>query len=47
MFFKGAQTKKITLKNKLEKICIKVSKIFNLGYGGIDIKLHKKKLLCN
>ncbi len=41
--FQGAQTKKITVKNKLEKICIKVSKIFNLGYGGIDIKLHKKK----
>ncbi len=40
--FQGAQTKKITLKNKLEKICIKVSKVFNLGYGGIDIKLHKK-----
>ncbi len=40
--YQGARTQKISLKKKLEKISIKVSKIFNLGYGGIDIKLHKK-----
>ncbi len=40
--FQGATIKKILVKRELERISIKVSKILDLGYGGIDIKLHRK-----
>jgi RimK family alpha-L-glutamate ligase len=41
--FQGAKFEKVKLVNKLKNISEKVSKILNLGYGGIDIKIHKEK----
>ena len=34
--------KKISL--ELQKLIIKISKLFNLGYAGIDVKFDKKKI---
>jgi len=36
------QKKKISL--QLQKLTIKISKLFNLGYAGIDVKFDKKKI---
>ena len=41
--FQGSKIKKAKIDEKLKKMCEKVSKIFNLGYGGIDIKFHDNK----
>ena len=40
----GAKIRKIKIDKELKKICEKISKIFDLGYGGIDIKIYKKKI---
>ena len=39
----GAKIEKIELNSELRKLSKKVSKLFDLGYGGIDIKLFQKK----
>ena len=41
--FQGSKIKKAKIDEKLKKMCEKVSKVFNLGYGGIDIKFHDNK----
>ncbi len=41
--FQGATTQKISLNKELVSLSEKVSKLFNLGYGGIDIKFYNKK----
>lgn len=41
--FQGSRIKKAKIGEKLKKMCEKVSKVFNLGYGGIDIKFHDNK----
>lgn len=41
--FQGANIEKIKLNAELKKLGNKVSKLFGLGYGGIDIKLFKNK----
>ena len=38
----GANFKIINIDAKLKRMCEKISRIFRLGYGGIDIKIHKK-----
>jgi RimK family alpha-L-glutamate ligase len=40
--FQGANFRIINIDEKLKKLCEKISRIFKLGYGGIDIKIHKK-----
>ena len=39
--FQGARYRKIILKKNIKDLCIKLSKIFKLGYGGIDLKITK------
>ena len=39
--FQGAKCKKITINQQLKSLTHKVSKLFNLGYAGIDIKIDK------
>ncbi len=39
---KGAYVEKLSITKELKNICIEVSKLFKLGYGGIDIKLFNK-----
>ena len=41
--FQGASVSKLIITEELKKISIKVSKIFKLGYGGIDIKYFRNK----
>jgi len=41
--FLGSDLKKISISKELYNISKKVSKIFNLGYGGLDFILFKKK----
>ena len=38
---KGALVKKIDISKDLSKTCIFISKLFNIGYAGIDIKTYK------
>ena len=38
----SAKKKKISL--ELQKLIIKISKLFKLGYAGIDVKFDKKKI---
>ena len=42
--FKGAECKKKLISLKLQKLMIRISKLFDLGYAGIDVKFDKKKL---
>ena len=42
--YQGAKSRKISLGNKIEEICKKISRIFKLGYGGIDIKIFEEKI---
>ena len=42
--FKGARCKKKKINTELRTLAIKISKIFGLGYAGIDIKLDEKKI---
>ena len=42
--YQGAKSRKISLGSKIEEICKKISRIFKLGYGGIDIKIFKEKV---
>ena len=39
--FQGAKYRQIILKKNIKDLCIKLSKIFKLGYGGIDLKITK------
>jgi len=39
--FQGAKYRQIILKKNIKDLCIKISKIFKLGYGGIDLKITK------
>ena len=41
--YQGSKIEKIKLNNELRKLSNKVSRLFGLGYGGIDIKLFKKR----
>ena len=41
--YQGAETEKIPNNKQINDVAKKVSKIFKLGYGGIDIIYHKKK----
>lgn len=43
-YYQGASLKKIKPTKEIKEISTKVSKIFDLGYGGIDIKVYRKKL---
>ncbi len=40
--YQGANFKKIEINREIRGLCKKISRIFNLGYGGIDLKLFKK-----
>ena len=40
----GATVKKIKIDKDIKQICEKISKIFKLGYAGIDLKIHNKKI---
>ena len=42
--YQGASTEKLTLNKELSSLTRRVSKLFDLGYGGIDIKVFKKKI---
>ena len=37
--FQGAKYRQITLGKDIRDLCVKLSKIFKLGYGGIDLKI--------
>ena len=39
--FQGAKYRHFILKKKIKDLCVKLSKIFKLGYGGIDLKITK------
>ncbi len=41
--YQGASTEKLTFNKELSSLTRRVSKLFELGYGGIDIKVFKKK----
>ena len=41
--YQGAILEAFTVTDEVKKMCIKVSKLFKLGYGGIDIKKNKGK----
>ena len=41
--YQGAALEKFAITDEVKKMCIKVSKLFKLGYGGIDIKKNKGK----
>ena len=41
--YQGAVLEKFAITDEVKKMCIKVSKLFKLGYGGIDIKKNKGK----
>ena len=42
--FQGASFKKFKISKELKELCRNISKIFDLGYGGIDFKIWKKKI---
>ena len=42
--YKGAKCRELQISMKLQKLVIKISKLFNLGYAGIDVKFDKKKI---
>ena len=42
--FQGAKYRQVFLKKKVKDLCIKISKIFKLGYGGIDLKITAKDI---
>ena len=41
--FQGAILEEFEITDEIKTMCIKVSKLFKLGYGGIDIKKYKRK----
>ena len=43
-YYQGASIKKIESTKEINEISKKISKVFKLGYGGIDIKVFGKKL---
>ena len=42
--FQGAKYRQIILSKNIRDLCIKISKIFKLGYGGIDLKITKNDI---
>ena len=42
--FQGAKYRQIILRKNIRDLCIKISKIFKLGYGGIDLKITKNDI---
>ncbi len=42
--YQGAKYRKIPIDKKIISLSVKISKIFDLGYGGIDLKIFKKKI---
>ena len=42
--FQGAKYRQVFLKKNVKDLCIKISKIFKLGYGGIDLKITAKDI---
>ena len=42
--FQGAKYRQIFLKKNIKDLCVKISKIFKLGYGGIDLKITTKDI---
>ena len=44
MFLRGQSAKKKLISLKLQKLIIRISKLFDLGYAGIDVKFDKKKI---
>ena len=42
--YQGASYQRIQISSEIIKLSEKISRIFKLGYGGIDIKIIKKKL---
>ncbi len=42
--YQGAKYRKIPFDKKIINLSVKISKIFDLGYGGIDLKIFKKKI---
>ena len=40
--FKGAMCKKKLISPELQKLIIRISRLFDLGYAGIDVKFDKK-----
>ena len=42
--YQGAECKKLKISDALKSLSVKISKVFKLGYAGIDIKKHKKSL---
>ena len=44
MFLKELDVKKKEITTELKALIIKISKIFDLGYAGIDVKLDEKKI---
>ncbi|MAI28911.1 MAG: hypothetical protein CMP38_01755 [Rickettsiales bacterium] len=42
--FQGAKYRQIFLKKNIKDLCVKISKIFKLGYGGIDLKITIKDI---
>ena len=43
-YAQGAILRKIKTNSEIKKLSIKISKLFNLNYGGIDFKVFKKKI---
>ena len=43
--YQGATLEKFAITDEVKKMCIKVSKLFKLGYGGIDIKKIKVNIM--
>ena len=42
--FQGAKYRQIILRKNVRDLCIKISKIFKLGYGGIDLKITRNDI---
>ena len=42
--FQGAKYRQIVLGENIRDLCVKLSKIFKLGYGGIDLKITKNDI---
>ena len=43
--YQGASHRRIQISSEIIKLSEKISKIFKLGYGGIDIKIINKKFV--
>ena len=43
-YAQGATVKKIKPNSEIKKLSVKISKLFNLNYGGIDLKIFNRKI---